>query len=191
MLSKPFSTGALHLNHRMQNSTQLPLCSVLPRRASAFAGQGRGVHSFQMVEALALTALVEAQLRNVPQPPGPPARLRKQMAPVPTVLLQAESWQLLSDLRLPSSPFPSHPPLCFHLWIIPLTLVLVAQSCQTLCGPQDCSPSGSSAHGIFQARVLDWIANFFSRGFSQPGDQTRVSCITGRFFTIWATGNNP
>ena len=62
-----------------------------------------------------------------------------------------------------------------------------AQSCQTL-HPQDCSLPGSSVHGILQARILAWVAVPFSRGFSQPRDQTQVSCITGRFFTIWATG---
>ena len=87
--------------------------------------------------------------------------------------------------------FPSHPPLCFRLWIIPPTLVLVAlvaQSCPTPCDPKDCSPSGSSAHGIILARILDWITNFFSRGFSQPGPQTRVSCIAGRFFPFGLQG---
>ena len=44
----------------------------------------------------------------------------------------------------------------------------VAQSCPTLCDPMDCSLSGSSVHGIFQARVLEWIAISFSRGSSQP-----------------------
>ena len=52
----------------------------------------------------------------------------------------------------------------------------VAQSCPTLCNPIDCSPPGSSAHGIFQARVLEWVAIFFSRGFSQPRDRI---CISG------------
>ena len=91
VLLKPFSTGALHPNHRMQNSTQLPVCSVLLRRASVFLGQGRDVRSFQMVEALAITALVEAQLRKPPQPPGPPALLPKEMAPVSTVLPKTET----------------------------------------------------------------------------------------------------
>ena len=63
----------------------------------------------------------------------------------------------------------------------------VAQSCPTLCDPMDCSPPGSSTHGIFQARVLEWVAIAFSRGSSQPRDQTQLSCITGRRFTIWAT----
>ena len=50
----------------------------------------------------------------------------------------------------------------------------------------NCSPPGSSVHGIFQARILEWVAIPFSRGSSQPRDQTQVSCMTGRFFTIWA-----
>ena len=60
----------------------------------------------------------------------------------------------------------------------------VAQSCPTLCDPIDCSLPGSSVHGIFQARILEWIAISFSRGSSQPRDQTRVSHIVGRCFTI-------
>ena len=44
----------------------------------------------------------------------------------------------------------------------------VAQLCPTLCDPMDCSPPGSSIHGIFQARVLEWVAISFSRGSSQP-----------------------
>ena len=40
----------------------------------------------------------------------------------------------------------------------------VAQSCPTLCNPMDCSPPGSSVHGIFQARVLEWVAISFSGG---------------------------
>ena len=63
---------------------------------------------------------------------------------------------------------------------------LVAQSCPTLCNPMDCSPPGSSVHGILQARVLESVAISFSRGSSQPRDQIQVSCIPGRFFTIWA-----
>ena len=63
----------------------------------------------------------------------------------------------------------------------------VAQSCPTLCDPMDCSLPGSSIHGIFQARVLEWVAISFSRGFSWPRDWTQVSCIAGRHFTIWAT----
>ena len=51
----------------------------------------------------------------------------------------------------------------------------------------DDSPPGSSVHGILQARIPDWVAIPFSRGSSWPKDWTQVSCITDRFFTIWAT----
>ena len=51
----------------------------------------------------------------------------------------------------------------------------------------DCSPPGSSVHGISQARILEWVAISFSRGCSWPSDRTRVSSIAGRHFTIWAT----
>ena len=56
-----------------------------------------------------------------------------------------------------------------------------------LCDPMDCNPPGSSIHGILQARILEWVAIPFSRGSSWPRDQTRVSCIAGRFFTVWTT----
>ena len=62
-----------------------------------------------------------------------------------------------------------------------------AQSCLTLCYPMDCSPPGSSVHGIFLARILEWVAIYFSRGSSQPRDQTQVSCIAGRYFNLCAT----
>ena len=63
----------------------------------------------------------------------------------------------------------------------------VTQSCPTLCDPMDCGRQHSSVHGIFQARVLEWVAISFSRGSSQPRGQTWVSRIVGRRFTIWAT----
>ena len=60
----------------------------------------------------------------------------------------------------------------------------VAQSYPTLWDPMDCSLSGSSIHGIFQARVLEWIAISFSRGSSQPRNRTLVSHIADRRFTV-------
>ena len=60
--------------------------------------------------------------------------------------------------------------------------VKVAQLCPTLCDPMD-----YIVHGILQARILEWVAFPFSRGSSQPRDQTQVSCSAGRFFTSWAT----
>ena len=62
----------------------------------------------------------------------------------------------------------------------------VAQLCPTLCDTVDCSPPGSSLHGILQARILEWIAISFSRGSSQPRDGTWVSCIAGRRFTLYS-----
>ena len=63
----------------------------------------------------------------------------------------------------------------------------VAQSCPTLCDPIDCSLLGYSNHGVFQARILEWVAISFSRGSSLPRDRTRVSRIPGRRFNLWAT----
>ena len=60
----------------------------------------------------------------------------------------------------------------------------VAQSCQTLCDPMDCSLPGFSIHGILQARILEWVAISFCRGSSQPRDQTQVSRVGGRCFNL-------
>ena len=58
------------------------------------------------------------------------------------------------------------------------------QSCLTLCNPMDCSLPGSFVYGFPQARILEWFAMPSSRGSSQPRDQTQISCIAGRFFTM-------
>ena len=64
------------------------------------------------------------------------------------------------------------------------------QSCLTLCDSMDCSPPGSSVHGILQARILEWVAMPSSRGSSLPRDRT-LSLMSperaGRFFTVSAT----
>ena len=67
----------------------------------------------------------------------------------------------------------------------------VAQSCLTLCDPVDCNLLGFSVHGILQARILEWIAISFSRGSSWPRDQTRVSRIGGRRFSLCTTREAP
>ena len=69
---------------------------------------------------------------------------------------------------------------------LPLPSPLVAQSCPTLCDPVECSPQSTSVHGIIQARILEWVAMPSSSGSFQPRDQTQVSHIAGRVFTIWA-----
>ena len=53
--------------------------------------------------------------------------------------------------------------------------------------PHGCSLPGSSVHGILQARIMEWVAIPFSRRYSWPRDQTWVSCIEGRLFTVLAT----
>ena len=66
------------------------------------------------------------------------------------------------------------------------TKVKVSQSCPILCNPMD-----YTVHGILQARILGWVAFPFSRGSSQPRDQTQVSHTAGGFFTSWATREVP
>ena len=66
----------------------------------------------------------------------------------------------------------THPYLIYNI-------VLVA-----LCDPMDCSPPGSSVHGILQERILEWVAIPFSRGSSRPRDRTPVYNIAGKFFTV-------
>ena len=78
------------------------------------------------------------------------------------------------ETKPPSSPF----------LLTPRAMSEVSQSCPTLCNPMDCSLPGSLVHGILQARILKWVAISFSKGSSRPRDQTQVSCIVGRRFTI-------
>ena len=101
------------------------------------------------------------------------------------------SWHgLLSSqgpTALPSPIFPLRDP-CQPPVPVPgkalLYKVLVPQSCLTLCDLMDCSPPGSSVHGILQARMLEWVAIPFSRRSSPPRDQTQVSSIAGGFFIV-------
>ena len=79
------------------------------------------------------------------------------------------------------SPWSMPGPLCVSV------CVLVAQLCLTPCDPMGCSPPDSPVPGILRARMLKWVATSFSRGSSQPRDQTQVSCTAGRFFTIRPT----
>ena len=65
--------------------------------------------------------------------------------------------------------------------------VQVIQLCMTLCNPMDCSLPDSSVLGILQVRILKWVTISFSRWSSWPRDRTLVSCIAGRFFTLWTT----
>ena len=77
-----------------------------------------------------------------------------------------------------------------HLLQMVCAVCSVAQSCLTLCDPMDCSPPGSSVHGMLQARILEWVAMPSSRGSSQPRDQTQSltsPALAGMFSTTSVT----
>ena len=83
---------------------------------------------------------------------------------------------------------------CFFSWVTnkgkqinQKTLTKVSHSLR----PMDCSPQGSSIHGILQARMLEWVSTLFSRESSQTKDWNWLSCIAVRLFTIWATREAP
>ena len=69
-----------------------------------------------------------------------------------------------------------------RFWTLCVSRSVVSNSCNSM----DCSPPGSSVHGIFQARILEWVAISFSRRSSPPKDWTQFSCFAGWFFTLWA-----
>ena len=132
--------------------------------------------------------------------------------PFPSPMHESEKWKWKwSRVRLLvtlwTAAYQAPPPMGFsrqEYWSgLPLPEFLVIQvlkflsiwlcvcvSCSVnpiLCNPMDFSPPCSSTHGIFQARVLEWIAFSFSRRSSGPRDWAQVSCTAGRFFTHWAT----
>ena len=72
-------------------------------------------------------------------------------------------------------------------WIASPWEVKCSSLSPTLWDLMDCSPPGSSVCGIFQTRILEWVAIPFSRGSSQSRNWTQVFYIAGRFFTFWAT----
>ena len=69
----------------------------------------------------------------------------------------------------------------------PGVFMLSHSSCPALCYPMDCRPPGSSVHRIFQARILEWVAVFFSSGSSQPRDGTHIFCIGRQVLYHWAS----
>ena len=94
-------------------------------------------------------------------------------------------------LQLHSVPQCTQGCVCVCVRVCVHVCVLVTLSCTTVCDPVDYNPPGSSVHGVLQARILEWIAISFSRGSSQPRDQTWMSCMQadslclsqqGRFF---------
>ena len=72
-----------------------------------------------------------------------------------------------------------------YMPFVVLCAVKSLPSCPTLCDPMDCSPPGSSVHGILQARILEWVAVASCRGPSWPRDFTCISCVS------WQAGSLP
>ena len=69
-------------------------------------------------------------------------------------------------------------------WAVPC---LITQSCPTVCDPLDCSPQGSSVHGILQARILEWVAIFLLQGiFLTQGSNPHLLCLLH-----WQAGSLP
>ena len=98
--------------------------------------------------------------------------------------VKSEGWCVVDQLprRPPTAPLT----LDSHA-VSPSVCLL---SCIQICNPMDCSPPGSSVHGILQARILEGVAIPFFRGSSPPRDRTHIFCrswTADRFFTIWAT----
>ena len=69
-----------------------------------------------------------------------------------------------------------------------MCLRLVVQSCPALCDPMDCSQKGSSVHGIFLARILEWVAIFSSRDLPNPGIKPASPALVSGFFTTEQPG---
>ena len=74
---------------------------------------------------------------------------------------------------------------------IPWVCIKSLQSCPALCDPMDLACQAPLSMGILQVRTLEWVAIPFSRESFLSRDQTKVSCIAGRFFTVWATREAP
>ena len=79
--------------------------------------------------------------------------------------------------------------LCCHfsLALDPVVVVLSLSCVWRFCHPMECSPPGSSAHAVFQARILEWVAISFSRQSFRPRDRTQVSSIGRQSLYHWAT----
>ena len=69
-------------------------------------------------------------------------------------------------------------PLLTGRWQVQSATVHAGSVGPTLCDPMNCSLLGTSVHGIFQARILDWVAIAFSKGYSRHRDQTRIAYIS-------------
>ena len=89
------------------------------------------------------------------------------------------------------SPSPWAQNIFPFVWSFAVFFITVLRFSHFKKQPMDCSLPGSSVHGIFQARILEWIAISFSRGSSQSRDWTQVSHVADRLFTVWTIRETP
>ena len=75
---------------------------------------------------------------------------------------------------------------CRATWCVCVCVCESLSHVWLFCNLMDCNLPGSSVHGILQARIMEWVAIYSSRGSSWPRDWTWVSCMAGGFFTLWA-----
>ena len=115
-----------------------------------------------------------------------------------SIALYNNSWPIVSIIKFNHVlennsifSYKTNPECKIILYISNVCVCVLTQSCLPLCNPMDYSPPGSSVQGILQARILEWVATPFSKGSSQLKDQTRVSCTSGRFFTVYQNHLGP
>ena len=99
-------------------------------------------------------------------------------------VVEASWWHVISmgmGVTGPCSPLEVFVCVCARVCVR-------GQLCSTLWDPMESSPPGPSVHGIFQARILEWVAISYSRGSSQPGDPIHGPALAGRFFTTAPPG---
>ena len=113
---------------------------------------------------------------------SPTERSHLQYWPKPGAEPELQSGKAERNLTCPASRVSSS--LRMPLDQLPAVSFLKVWKCPTLCNPMHIS---SSVHGILQAIILEWVAISSFRGSTRPRDWTLVSCIAGRFFTVWAT----
>ena len=141
--------------------------------------------AFPMAQQIKNSSAVWEKQEMWVQPLGPEDPLEEEMATTSVFSPRKISWTeergQLSPKGCKESDVTEHK----HIWRN--VYVLCVLSCSVMSDslrPIDCSLPGSSVHWILQARILEWVVMPSSRASSQPRDQTQVSHITGRFFTI-------
>ena len=153
--------------------------STHPERNSAGVPSKEEEHGKEAVKSYLWAPLVAQMVKNLPVMQETWIRSLSQENPLEEGMASHTSKAVLPGLYLPLVLY------LISLFTPDLPCGFVTQ-CQTLCNHMDCSSPVFSVHGILH----EWIAIPFSRGSSWPKDWTLVSCIVGRFFTIWATGKS-